>query len=155
MRALALRALLPLLILATLATTLRADAPKTPEETLRAYLTAVKAGHFADAYDLVSKDMRQGKDKEAWVKEQESLMSFADVKIFSFHVYPGKIEGDSAQVPNVLESQDKLVNTLGLTEYELYTLVREDGRWKVDQQVLVEPPDVPKWFPKEATQASG
>ena len=59
-------------------------------------------------------------------------MAVADVKIFDFTVYPGKVEGDTAQVPNVLESQDKFVNTLGLTEHELYTLVQEDGSWKVD-----------------------
>jgi hypothetical protein len=94
--------------------------------------------------------MRQGKTKADWVKEQQSLMAFADVKIFSFTVYPGTVQGDTAQVPNILESQDKFVNTLGLTEHELYTLRREDGAWKVDAQLLIEPPDVPKWFPKDA-----
>jgi hypothetical protein len=58
------------------------------------------------------------------------------------------VDGNTAQVPNVLESQDRFVNTLGLTEYELYTLVREDGGWKVDSQILVEPAEQPKWFPK-------
>jgi len=40
------------------------------------------------------------------------------------------------------------VNQLGLTEYELYTLLKEDGVWKIDSQVIVEPKDVSKWFPK-------
>jgi len=40
------------------------------------------------------------------------------------------------------------VNQLGLTEHELYTLVKEDGAWKVDQQLIVEPADVPRWFPE-------
>lgn len=127
-----------------------AASEDSPEAVLRAYLGAVKEARFEDAYDRVSKAMRQGKAKDAWVKEQKSLMAFADVKIFAFTVYPGKIQGETAQVPNVLESQDKFINTLGLTEYELYTLVREDGAWRVDQQLLVEPPDVPKWFPKDA-----
>jgi len=126
----------------------------TPEAVLRSYLAAVKESRFEDAYDKVSKAMRQGKSKESWAKEQKGLMALADVKIFSFTVYPGKIEGETAQVPNILESQDKFINTLGLTEYELYTLVREDGGWRVDQQLLVEPPDVPKWFPKDGQKAS-
>jgi hypothetical protein len=75
-------------------------------------------------------------------------MAFADVKIFDTQVFPGKVEGEKAFVPNVLSSQDRFVNQLGLTEYELYTLVKEGGAWKVDQQLIVEPPDVPKWFPK-------
>ena len=106
-------------------------------------------------YGLVSKAMRQGKDKEVYVKESKALMAFADVKIFNFTVYPAKVQGDTAQVPNILESQDKFVNTLGLTEYELYTLVKEDGGWRVDQQLLIETPDVPKWFPKDAKKPAG
>jgi hypothetical protein len=121
----------------------------SPEDTVRRYLQATKDGKFADVYDLVSAAMRRGKDKEVWVKEQKAGMAFADVKIFEFTVYPGKIDGDKAQVPNVLSSQDRFVNQLGLTEYELYTLVKEGGAWKVDRQLIVEPPDIPKWFPKK------
>src|SRR5262249_52271058 len=99
------------------------------------------------AYDLISKDMKQGKARDAWVKEQKDGMALPEVKIFEFTVYPGKVEGDMAHVPDVLSSQDRFVNQLGLTEHELYTLVREDGAWKVDQQIIVEPPDIPKWFP--------
>jgi hypothetical protein len=136
-------------IVVALSLAARAAAPLSPEETVRRYLAALKAGDFDQAYDLVSKAMRQGKDREVWVKEQKTGMGFADVKIFDFKVYPGKVEGDTARVPDVLSSQDRFVNQLGLTEYELYTLVKEDGAWKVDQQVIVEPGDVPKWFPAQ------
>jgi hypothetical protein len=122
--------------------------PGSPEDTVRTYLQALKDGKFAAAYDLISKAMKQGKDREVWVKEQQAMTAVADVKIFEFEVQPGKVEGDKAQVPNFLSSQDRFVNTLGLDEYELYTLLREDGRWKVDSQILLEPADVPKWFPK-------
>ncbi len=127
----------------------------SPEDTLRRYLVALKAEKFGDAYDLVSKAMRQGKGKEEYVKESQAMMGYADVKIFDFTVYPGKIEGDKALVPNILESQDRFVNTLGLTEYELYTLVREDGAWKVDSQILVEPAEQARWFPKKGDKTGG
>ena len=120
----------------------------SPEDVLKRYLQAVKDEKFDQVYDLVSQAMRQGKDKEAYVKEQKAMMAYADVKIFSFTVYPGKVEGDKAQVPNILESQDRFVNTLGLTEYELYTLVRENGAWKVDSQVLLGGLEQAQWFPK-------
>jgi hypothetical protein len=140
-----------LLVLALLSAPLaRAFVSGSPEDVLRRYLTALKAEKFDDAYDLVSKAMRQGKDKEQYVKESKATMGFADVKIFDFTVYPGKTEGEKAQVPNILESQDRFVNTLGLTEYELYTLVREDGGWRVDSQILIEPAEQAKWFPKDA-----
>jgi len=134
-------------VLLAVTTSAAALEPGSPEDVLRRYLQAIKAEKFDDAYDLVSKAMRQGKGKEEYVKESRAMMGFADVKIFDFTVYPGKIEGDKALVPNVLESQDKFVNTLGLTEHELYTLVREDGKWKVDSQILLEPAEIAKWFP--------
>src|SRR5213594_2561293 len=137
-----------LALLAAVRAAVAGPSPLSPEETVRRYLQALKDGRFDAAYDLVSKAMKQGKDREVWVKEQKTGMAFADVKIFEFHVHPGKVEGATAWVPNVLSSQDRFVNQLGLTEHELYTLLREDGAWKVDQQVLVEPADIPKWFPK-------
>jgi hypothetical protein len=126
----------------------RAAEPSSPEDVLRRYLQALKTGKFDEAYDLISAAMRQGKSKELYVKESRAMMGVADVKIFDFTVYPAKVDGDKALVPNILESQDRFINTLGLTEHELYTLVREDGAWRVDAQTLVEPPDQPKWFPK-------
>jgi len=136
------------LLLAVQASAAAPAQPSSPEDTVRRYLQALKDGRFEEAYDLVSKAMKQGKDREVWVKEQKTGMAFADVKIFDFTVHPGKVEGATAYVPNVLSSQDRFVNQLGLTEYELYTLLKEDGTWKVDRQLIVEPGDIPKWFPK-------
>lgn len=142
-----MRSLLVLALLLPLSGVARALEPGSPEDVLMRYLTALKENKPADAYDRISKAMRQGKSKEVWIKEQRALMGMADVKIFDFSVHPGKVSGEKAQVPNVLESQDKFVNTLGLTEHELYTLVREDGGWKVDSQILLEQAEIPKWFP--------
>jgi hypothetical protein len=129
--------------------------PGSPEDTVRRYLRAMKDGHFEQAYDLVSRAMTQGKPREVWVKEQKAAMSWADVKIFDFTVHPGRVVDGKAYVPNVLSSQDRFLNQLGLTEHELYTLVREDGAWKVDSQVILTPADIPKWFPHGARAPSG
>jgi hypothetical protein len=139
---------LGVVLAAVLVRPVRAFETGSPEDVVNRYLGALKDAKFDDAFDLVSAAMKQGKDRDAWVKEQKTLAAFADVKIFDFQVQPAKVEGARAQVPNVLSSQDRFVNTLGLTEYEVYTLLREDGKWKVDSQILIEPPDVPKWFPK-------
>jgi len=125
----------------------------TPEQTLRRYLDGLKARDFAGAQPYVSKAMLGGKDKEVWVKEGEALVAMCDLKIFKFEIGTAKVDGDQAQVPNKLESQDKCINALGITEYELYTLVREDGAWKVDSQILLEPPQVPEWFPKAGSKS--
>jgi len=126
-----------------------ADA-ESPEGVLTRYLAALKAERFEEAWELISSAMRRGRDKETYVKESKALMAFADVKIFDFRVGRGRIEQDRARVPNILESQDRFANTLGLTEYELYTLVREDGAWKVDSQLLLEPHEIATWFPDQS-----
>jgi hypothetical protein len=64
---------------------------------------------------------------------------------------PGKIEGEKAIVPNILSSQDKYLNQLGVEEYDLYTLLKEGGAWKVDhQQEVVEQSEIAQWFPKRS-----
>jgi hypothetical protein len=127
----------------------------TPEETVKAYLKAFQTGDFNAAYPLVSQAMTQGKSREEWVKDQQLVMQVSEAKILDFHVYPGKIEGDKAYVPNLLSSQDKFLNQLGVEEQELYTLVREEGRWKINQQQIVESPDNRKWFPDAIEKKKG
>ena len=127
-------------------------ASPSPEEVVTRYLEALKAGNFAAAYDQISKEMTQNKARDAWAKEQQWTMQMSDAKIFSYKVYPGKVEGNLARVPNILSSQDKFLNQLGVGEHELYTLIREDGRWKIDQQVLLDKADQAKWFPAEARE---
>lgn len=142
----AIRSLAVVALLALSFGTARA-AELTPEETVKAYLTALQSGKFEDAYPYVSKEMAQNKSREEWAKEQQWIMQMSEAKIFDFQVYPGKVQGDKALVPNLLSSQDKFLNQLGVEEHELYTLIREDGRWKINQQQLVEPQDLAKWFP--------
>ena len=149
-----MRSFLVVLLLVSFAGVALALDPGSPEDVLTRYLRALKEGRPTEAYDLVSKAMHQGKDRDVWVKEEQAMMAVADVKIFDFTVFPGKVAGDRAQVPNILESQDKFVNTLGLTEHELYTLVQENGTWKVDSQILLEPAEIPKWFPAAKKAAS-
>lgn len=125
-------------------------AALTPEQTVTRYLQALKDGQFAAAYDQMSKGMGRGKTRDEWAKEQQWQMQMSDAKIFEFHIYPSKIEADKAFVPNLLSSQDKFLNQLGVPEHELYTLIREDGRWKIDQQQLLEHTEQHRWFPSTA-----
>lgn len=129
----------------------------SPEETLKRYLSAIQNQAFDKAYALVSKAMKTDrktgnvKPKEVWVKESQYIFSFSEAKIFDFQIGKAKLEGDRAVVPNLLSSQDKFLNQLGIDEFELYTLVKEDGAWKVDrQEEVIEPADIAKWFPKKS-----
>lgn len=128
-----------------------ACAAATPEETVNQYLKAMQDQKYDEAYKYISKGMAGNKDAEAWAKEQKYVMQTAEVKIFKYEVFPAKIDGDKAKVPNILSSQDKFLNQLGADEYELYTLVKEDGSWKIDQQEQVDKSEQPKWFTKKGS----
>jgi len=137
-----------LLILATNAIS-ASEGERSPDETVRQYLSAMQAHRFNDAYDLVSKTLRGGKDREEWAKEQKYIVEVGEVKIFEFKVFPARdVTADKARVPNILKSQDKYLNQLGLDEYELYDLLKEDGQWRIDQQTLVEGTDKDAYFPQ-------
>jgi len=132
----------------------RADA-RTAEDTVRNYLKAMQDHKFNDAYDCVSTALRAGKSREEWAKEQQYIVEVGEVKIFDFKVFPAEMVGsDKARVPNILKSQDKYLNQLGLDEYELYDVIKEDGEWRIDQQTLVEGADREEYFPDEKVKAT-
>ncbi len=121
-----------------------------PAETVRKYLEAMQNHRFDEAYDYVSSTLRGGKSREEWAKEQQYIVQMGEVKIFGFKVFPAEMVGENqARVPNILKSQDKYLNQLGLDEYELYTVIKEDGEWRIDQQTLVEGAEREEYFPEQ------
>jgi hypothetical protein len=141
----------PVVTLCVTAALSAADAAddRSPEATVRAYLAAMKAMDFGTVYDLSTKAAAQGKNRETWATEMKYLFQLSEAKIFDYKVFPGKVSGDTAQVPNILTSQDKFLNQLAAPEYELYTVRREDGVWKVDRQTIVDTAELSKWFPED------
>ena len=128
-------------------------AAQSPDQVVKAYLTAMQAHQFAAAYQLVSSTLRAGKSEEEWSKEQQYIMQMGEVKIIEFKVYPAIVGADGiARVPNLLKSQDKYLNQLGLDEHELYELIQEGGAWRIDQQTLAEGADRAKFFPDAGTK---
>jgi len=125
-----------------------AFAELTPDQTVTKYLEAMQGHRFDEAYAYVSSGLRGGKSQEEWSKEQQYITQMGEVKIFGFRVFKPVIEGEKAKVPNILKSQDKFLNQLGLDEYELYELLREDGTWRIDQQTLIEGPERSEYFPE-------
>jgi hypothetical protein len=122
-----------------------------PEEVVKDYLSALKKGDYAAAYGVLTPYMVKNEDKDTWVREQTVMMQLAEAEIMSYEVFPAKVEGDKATVPNLLKSKDKFINQTGANEYELYTLVKSgDGSWKIDRQQLLETGAVEKWFPASA-----
>lgn len=122
-----------------------------PEKVVENYLKAMQAKNFAEAYKYISSTLKAGKPLEVWSKEQQYIMDMGEVKIIDFKTYPAVIGKDGvARVPNILKSQDKFLNQLGLDEHEIYEVIKEDGAWKIDQQTLAEGQDRAEYFPDDA-----
>ncbi len=118
-----------------------------PKQTVERHLAALQGYLFEDAFDYVSKGFADGKTKREWSDSIRKLYSDASVRVIKFTLYPAKVEGDTAIVPNILNASD-MFNKEGSIEYELYHLVKEDGAWKVDKQkLLFEDSQVKEWFP--------
>lgn len=129
----------------------QAASEMSPDKVVAAYLKAMQEQKFSDAFQYTSSTLRAGKGLEEWSKEQQYVMQMGEVKIIEFHVYPAIIGADGvARVPNILKSQDKFLNQLGLDEHEIYMLIKENGAWKIDQQTLAEGPDRAEYFPDDA-----
>lgn len=126
-------------------------AGMTADQVVASYLKAMQEQRFPDAYQYVSSTLRAGKGVEEWAKEQQYVMQMGEVKIIDFKVFPAIIGADGmARVPNILKSQDKFLNQLGLDEHEIYELIKEEGAWRIDQQTLAEGADRAEYFPEDA-----
>lgn len=141
-------------LLVLIASAMAAPDPKPadgkPEDVVRRYLESIKKGDFKAAYPLLTAEMQGNLDEEKWVAQQIIVMKLGEVTIDSYRIFPAKMDGAKAIVPNLLKSKDKFINQTGANEYELYTLVKApEGQWRIDQQALVETDAVSKWFPPD------
>lgn len=137
------------LVVALFVTPRLAGAEISPEDTVRQYLKALQENRFSDAYPFTSSSLNRGMNQEEWAKEQQYIVQMGEVKIFGFKVFDAVMVEGKARVPNILKSQDKYLNQLGLDEHEVYDLIKEDGKWKIDQQTLVEGAEKREFFPEE------
>jgi hypothetical protein len=126
-----------------------------PQNALTNYLEAMQERRFIDAFKFVSNSMTDGRSNMDWAELQDMFYTGGGVIIFGIDVrHAMATDSDidcvsAAIVPNVLKSRDNF-NNQGITEFELYTVVRIDGQWLVDsQETLFDQPDVDKWFPGE------
>lgn len=127
-----------------------------PRLAVEMYLTSMKDYRFEDAFDSVTAKMTDNAAREEWAGGQRRIFEYGEVEMDA----PDAREAhraiqnvffceDSAVVPNVLKAKDKF-NNQGSTEFELYTVIKVDGGWKLDsQELLFEEADIHKWFPND------
>lgn len=127
-----------------------------PKRAVEGYLGAMKAQRFEDAYDFVTATMTDGKPRDEWAGVQRKLFQLGAVELGDLDVRAAHntlknpfLCADRSIVPNVLRAKDRF-NNQGSTEYEIYTVLKEGGAWKIDsQETLFDEPKIHEWFPGE------
>lgn len=119
---------------------------------VRIFAEAMKAYRFDDAYAVLTDNMTDGLDREAWAAGQRKLFTLGQVVIGEIDVrWPQHIGNAActkrALVPNVLAAKDRF-NNQGSVEFELYTVINDGVSWKIDaQETLIEESLINQWFP--------
>jgi hypothetical protein len=132
-----------------------------PRAAVMGYLTAMHEHRFGDAFDFVTDTMTDGLERGEWSAIQNKAYAPGKVDIYGVDVRRAVgVGGDPdcharAIVPNVLSSRDKL-NVYGSVEFEIYSLIREGGVWRVDsQETLFDDNAIMTWFPDVTTFEAG
>ncbi len=131
-----------------------------PRSAVEGYLRAMQSRHFEDAYAYVTAKMTDGRPRAEWATLQAKMFEMAAVKLADPDVRTAHRAATNrfqcapvATVPNVLRAADVL-NNQGSTEFELYTVILENGHWRIDtQETLFEEARIHEWFPHDEIPA--
>ncbi len=118
----------------------------SPAQVVVDYLDALARRDFVTAHGLLTENMTGGLDAWAWTIQQQRIFKQSRVEIFGFDTYEATVSDETAAVPNVLRSRDAMINTEGEPEYEVYQLVKRNGRWLIDRQRLAKKAELEKLF---------
>ena len=126
-----------------------------PEAAVAAYVQGMKDYQFESAYDFLTENMTDGQSREDWSELQLKFIVGGEVVIKKVDVRPAHGTATdtacetSAIVPHVLRAKDKF-NNQGSTEFELYTVIKQGERWKIDtQESLFDDKHIKQWFPDD------
>jgi hypothetical protein len=129
---------------------------QAPQAAVENYVRSMKEKRFEDAYDVVTASMTDGKARDEWAAGQREMFELGEVEIGELDVRsPHRAKKnaffceDRALVPNVLNAKDRF-NNQGSAEFEVYTVIKDGGAWKLDsQETLFEEPEIREWFPDD------
>lgn len=108
-----------------------------PAEVVQKYYGALQKKDFSEAYQCISRGMRDGKSEAQWTDLIKGLFEVGDVVFAGISITPGPVSEKAAQVNSVVNSKDSF-NKNGLIEHNVEHLILEDGLWKLDRTELKE-----------------
>ena len=115
------------------------EKPVPPSTVVRAYLSAVREGEFAKAYDLVTARLQDGLSRDDWAERLEGQVADRGrAKILFMRVHPAIVKGNEATVVASFRLETQSGRKVAR---ETYNLVRENGRWRIDAIKVYEAPE--------------
>lgn len=113
------------------------DRGETPSSVVRAYLEALLDGRYEKTYDYLSSRQQSDMSQKDWVEQLQRQGVRSRSQILFMGINPAIIRGDKATVV----TNFRLETAEGRkVSRETYSLVREEGRWRIDGMQVFDAP---------------
>ncbi|MFQ5881906.1 MAG: hypothetical protein ACE5I9_05475 [Candidatus Methylomirabilales bacterium] len=102
---------------------------EVPSAVVRAYLQALLDGRYDQTYNYLSSKRQSGMSREDWVEQLKRHAAKPRSKVLFMRVNPAIVRGEQATV--VTSFRLKTPEGRKVSR-ETYSLIREQGRWRID-----------------------
>jgi hypothetical protein len=110
-----------------------------PTAVVRAYLQAIVDGDYHEAYGYLSSKWRNGTSRKDWIEQLGRLDIKPRSEVLLLRVNPAIVRGEEATVVISFHLKTPEGKKVGRQTYDL---VREEGRWRIDEvKVFDAPPE--------------
>ncbi len=108
-----------------------------PSGVVRAYLQALRDGNYEQTYEYLSTRLRNGMSREEWIGQLRRQATMPRSKVLSMRVNPAIVRGEEATVV----ASFRLETPAGRqVSRETYTLIKEQGHWRIDGIKVIDAP---------------
>lgn len=99
-----------------------------PADTVREYFKGMDKGDYGGCYDLFAEDSEV---RESYSRKEftEMMNEIGEISIIGFEILEHEVDGDKATIK--FRATANISGGLELPDEETFTLVKEDGDWKI------------------------
>jgi hypothetical protein len=115
----------------------RAGPEAVPTAVVRAYLQAMVDGDYNEAYSYLSSKWHNGRSRKDWVEQLGRHDIRPRSEVLFLRVNPAIVRGEEATV--VISFHLKTPEGKKVAR-QTYDLVREEGRWRIDEVKVFDAP---------------
>ena len=121
--------MLGLCVSAVAVTAEQPDRGEVPSAVVRAYLEALLDGRYDQTYEYLSSKQQSDMSQKKWVEQLKRQGVKPRSQVLFMRVSPAIVRGEEATVVTSFRLETPEGRKVSR---ETYSLVREDGRWRID-----------------------